>query len=47
MARLTDYISFRNSALSKRFATKPIPIDTLFEAYFDGDVDIPGDIFAL
>jgi cyclopropane fatty-acyl-phospholipid synthase-like methyltransferase len=47
MAHLTDYVVFRNSALSKRFATKPIPIDTLFEAYFDGDVDIPGDIFAL
>jgi sphingolipid C9-methyltransferase len=47
MAHLTDYVAFRNSTLSKRFATKPIPIDTLFEAYFDGDVDIPGDIFAL
>ena len=47
MAHLTDYVAFRNSALSKRFATKPIPIDTLFEAYFDGDVEIPGDIFAL
>src|SRR6185295_3718452 len=47
MAHLTDYVAFRNSALSKRFASKPIPIDTLFEAYFDGDVDIPGDIFAL
>jgi cyclopropane fatty-acyl-phospholipid synthase-like methyltransferase len=47
MAHLTDYVVFHNSALSKRFATKPIPIDTLFEAYFDGDIDIPGDIFAL
>ena len=47
MAQLTDYVVFRNSTLSKRFASKPIPIDTLFESYFDGDVDIPGDIFTL
>jgi cyclopropane fatty-acyl-phospholipid synthase-like methyltransferase len=44
MAQLTDHIVFRNHALSKQFAKKPIPIDTLFEAYFDGDIDIPGDI---
>jgi cyclopropane fatty-acyl-phospholipid synthase-like methyltransferase len=47
MAYLTDHVVFRNAALSKRFASKPIPIDTLFEAYFDGDVDIPGDISLL
>jgi cyclopropane fatty-acyl-phospholipid synthase-like methyltransferase len=47
VAYLTDYVVFRNVALSKRFASKQIPIDTLFEAYFDGDVDIPGDISLL
>lgn len=47
MANLTDYVAFRNPKLSKQFARKPIPIDTLFEAYFDGDVDISGDIYAL
>lgn len=47
MAHLTDHVVFRNTALSKRFATKPIPIDTLFESYFDGDLDIPGDVHSL
>lgn len=47
MAHLTDYVVFRNAALSKQFANKLIPIDTLFEAYFDGDLDIPGDISLL
>src|SRR2546429_8732971 len=47
MAHLTEYVVFRNAALSKRFAKSAIPIDTLFEAYFDGSLDIPGDIFEL
>ena len=47
MAHLTDHVVFRNLALSKQFANKLIPIDTLFEAYFDGDLDIPGDISLL
>jgi sphingolipid C9-methyltransferase len=47
MAHLTDHVVFRNASLSKRFANKLIPIDTLFEAYFDGDLDIPGDISLL
>ena len=47
MAHLTDHVVFRNAALSKQFANKLIPIATLYEAYFDGELDIPGDIFAL
>jgi len=47
MAHLTDHVVFRKAALSKQFANKLIPIDTLFEAYFDGDLDIPGDISQL
>jgi len=47
MAQLTDHIVFHDTSLSDRFATKRIPIDTLFEAYFDGGLDIPGDISLL
>src|SRR5688572_16233400 len=47
MPHLTDHVVFHNGDLAKRFANKLIPIDTLFEAYFDGDLDIPGDISLL
>ena len=44
MAPLNDHVVFRSASLSKESANKLIPIDTLFDAYFDGDLDIPGDI---
>lgn len=44
---LSHHIIFHDRALARRYATSKIPIDTLFEAYFDGAVDIPGDIYAL
>jgi cyclopropane fatty-acyl-phospholipid synthase-like methyltransferase len=47
MTKLSHYVVFRDTALRDRYATAPIPIDTLFEAYFDGALDIPGDIYAL
>lgn len=47
MGNLNDYVVFHDKALAKKFANKSIPIDTLWEAYFDGGVDIPGDIYAL
>ena len=37
MAHLTDHVVFRKPSLSKQFANKLIPIDTLFEAYFDAE----------
>jgi len=47
MNRLTDYVVFHDQQLAQRYADSKIPIDTLFEAYFDGSIDIPGDIYAL
>ncbi|MBI2387991.1 MAG: class I SAM-dependent methyltransferase [Deltaproteobacteria bacterium] len=47
MGKLTDYVVFRDQKLAAKFANDRIPIDTLWEAYFDGAVDIPGDIYAL
>jgi cyclopropane fatty-acyl-phospholipid synthase-like methyltransferase len=46
MTRLTDYVVFNDKKLAARYADKRIPMATLYEAYFDGDIDIPGDIYA-
>jgi cyclopropane fatty-acyl-phospholipid synthase-like methyltransferase len=43
---LTDYVTFKDPRLAARYANRPIPISTLYEAYFDGEVDIPGDLHA-
>ncbi len=45
MPALTDYVVFKDQKLARKYANKRIPMATLFEAYFDGDVDIPGDIY--
>jgi cyclopropane fatty-acyl-phospholipid synthase-like methyltransferase len=41
VTKLTDLIVFRDSKLAARYAAGKIPMTTLFEAYLDGDVDIP------
>lgn len=46
MTRLTDYVVFHDKKLAARYADRRIPIATLYEAYFDGAIDIPGDIYA-
>lgn len=47
MAKLTDYVVFNDAALAKKYGgSGPIPMSTLFEAYFDGALDIPGDLYA-
>ena len=43
---LTDYVTFKDRRLAARYADSRIPISTLYEAYFDGEVDIPGDLYA-
>jgi sphingolipid C9-methyltransferase len=43
---LTDYVTFKDRRLAARYADKKIPMATLYEAYFDGEVDIPGDLYA-
>jgi len=47
MGKLTDYVVIHDQKLAKKYANDRIPIDTLYEAYFDGAIDIPGDIYKL
>jgi cyclopropane fatty-acyl-phospholipid synthase-like methyltransferase len=47
MKRLTDYVVFNDKKLARKYANGRIPMSTLYEAYFDGDIDIPGDMNAL
>jgi len=44
MKPLADYVVFRDRALERRYARRKIPMATLYEAYFDGAIDIPGDL---
>ena len=46
MNELRDYVTFHSARLAARYARRRIPISTLYEAYFDGDLDIPGDMDA-
>jgi cyclopropane fatty-acyl-phospholipid synthase-like methyltransferase len=41
VTKLTDLVVFRDPNLATRYAGGKIPMTTLFEAYLDGDVDIP------
>jgi sphingolipid C9-methyltransferase len=41
VTKLTDYVAFRDPKLAARYTTSKIPMTTLFEAYLDGDLDIP------
>jgi cyclopropane fatty-acyl-phospholipid synthase-like methyltransferase len=47
MKKLTDHVVFNDKKLAAKYANKRIPMATLYEAYFDGDIDIPGDIYSL
>ncbi|MBX3184344.1 MAG: class I SAM-dependent methyltransferase [Polyangiaceae bacterium] len=40
---LADFVCFNDEKLAQRFGAKPIPMSTLYEAYFDGAIDLkPG-----
>jgi sphingolipid C9-methyltransferase len=41
---LSDHVVFNDEKLARKYAVEPIPISTLYEAYFDGSLDIPGDL---
>lgn len=43
MKALTDYVDFNDDALRRKYSGRRIPMATLYEAYFDGDVDLPED----
>lgn len=45
-SRLADHVVFKDRALES-FAARPIPIATLYESYFDGSLDILGDLSEL
>ncbi|HWM85691.1 MAG TPA: class I SAM-dependent methyltransferase [Kofleriaceae bacterium] len=45
--KLSDHVVFNDKKLARRYASAPIKMSHLYEAYFDGDIDIPGDIMAL
>jgi cyclopropane fatty-acyl-phospholipid synthase-like methyltransferase len=46
MTKLTDHVVFHDRRLAERYSDRPIPISTLYEAYFDEALDIPGDLYA-
>ena len=43
---LSDGVIFNDEKLARKYASEPIPISILYEAYFDGSIDIPGDLVA-
>jgi len=44
--KVTDHVTFHDKKLEARCARGPIKMSHLYEAYFDGGVDIDGDIIA-
>ncbi len=46
MTPLSDHVVFNDEKLARKYAAEPIPISILYEAYFDGSIDIPGDLVA-
>jgi cyclopropane fatty-acyl-phospholipid synthase-like methyltransferase len=44
MERLTDYVVFNDEKLSRKYSDAQIPMSVLYEAYFDGELDVQGDI---
>jgi len=40
-----DFVTFNDKKLEKRLVNGRIPMETFYEAYFAGDLDIKGDIF--
>jgi len=41
VTKLTDFIVFQDQDLAARYASGKMPMTALFEAYLDGDVDVP------
>jgi sphingolipid C9-methyltransferase len=44
--KITDHVAFHDRKLEARCARGPIKMSHLYEAYFDGDIDINGDMIA-
>lgn len=45
MDAITDHFRFNDRKLARKYKTQKIPMATLYEAYFDGDVDLVSDIY--
>jgi sphingolipid C9-methyltransferase len=45
VSKLTDFITITDPKLKAKYANGKVPMATLYEAYFDGAIDIPGDIY--
>ena len=45
MTKIVDFIEFSDKRLENRCLKGKIPMETFYEAYFAGDLDIKGDIF--
>ncbi|HVZ33477.1 MAG TPA: cyclopropane-fatty-acyl-phospholipid synthase family protein, partial [Polyangiaceae bacterium] len=43
-AALSDAVVFNDEKLARKYASEPIPISILYEAYFDGAIDVPGQL---
>ncbi|HKO90084.1 MAG TPA: class I SAM-dependent methyltransferase [Polyangiaceae bacterium] len=43
---LSDRVVFNDEKLARKYASESIPISTLYEAYFESAIDIPGDLVA-
>ena len=43
MAALTDYAEIHDKELRRKYADRRIPMSTLYEAYFEGKIDLPDD----
>ena len=44
MPKLTDYVHFSDEKLAKKYRSAEIPMSVLYESYFDGELDIKGDV---
>jgi cyclopropane fatty-acyl-phospholipid synthase-like methyltransferase len=44
MTHLEDYVEFHDDSLRRRYARSKIPMATLYEAYFDGAIDLRCDV---
>jgi cyclopropane fatty-acyl-phospholipid synthase-like methyltransferase len=44
---LTDFVSFKNPKMERKFANKRIPINDLLEAFIEKDVDFHGDVYEM
>ena len=45
MESISQYFRFNDQKLARKYKKKKIPMATLYEAYFDGDVDLVADIY--